>query len=405
MAAPLGVKAWRNAVLAIFTANGIAVATLLSRLPGIRDQLELEPGQVGFFLMWFAGGSIVGLLFSGQIVHALGPRRAMRIALPTAGLGLALAGIGAGLLELFAVAVVGGAVFGAFSGINDVSMNVDGAANERAIGRNIMPWFHAGFSLGAVIGAGLGSAAAAAQLPIWLHFLVAGAFTALVGLVAPSWSPREDATVDAPPKPSLPERLAVWKEPRTLLIGVLVLCFAYVEGGANDWLALALVDGRGFDEAGGALMLGVFTAAMTLGRIAGPWVLDRFGRVPVLTASGALAVLGLALVIWIPSVPVIWIGTILWGLGAALGFPVGMSAAADIPSHAAARVSAVAFVGYLAFLAGPPVIGFVGEHIGVLLALVILLGLSVVAVVVAPAARPPAPGRPTGARVVSQEPL
>src|SRR5690606_27796867 len=98
---------------------------------------------------------------------------------------------------------------------------------------------------------------------------------------------------------------------------------------------------------------------------------------------------GLAVVILVPIVPVMIAGIVVWGLGAALGFPVGMSAAGDDPVGAAARVSAVATIAYCAFLVGPPVLGFVGESIGILNSLWIVFGLIVVAGLAVPAAREP----------------
>ena len=162
---------------------------------------------------------------------------------------------------------------------------------------------------------------------------------------------------------------------------------AFAEGSANDWLALAMVDGHSVTHAAGAAIFGVFVAAMTVGRIGGVFVLDRFGRVPVLRASAVLAIVGLLLVILVPSTAVAIVGTVLWGLGAALGFPVGMSAAADDPRKAAASVSAVATIGYCAFLVGPPVIGFLGQSIGLLHALFAVLVLIVAAGLASGAAR------------------
>jgi fucose permease len=150
-----------------------------------------------------------------------------------------------------------------------------------------------------------------------------------------------------------------------------------------------MVDGHGFDNAGGAVVLSVFLAAMTAGRIGGVVLLDRFGRVPVLRGSAALAVVGLLLVI---AVPVDWIavtGVVLWGLGASLGFPVGMSAAADDPRTATATVGAVATIGYTAFLVGPPLIGLIGEHVGILGGLLVVLVLIAAAGLASGAARPP----------------
>jgi MFS family permease len=162
---------------------------------------------------------------------------------------------------------------------------------------------------------------------------------------------------------------------------------AFSEGSANDWLTLATVDGHGTSKATGALVFGIFVTAMTVGRLAGVRLLDRFGRVPVLRFSAALAAVGLLIYILVPALPVAVIGVVLWGLGSALGFPVGMSAASDDPKTAAARVSAVATIGYFAFLVGPPSIGYLGQHFGLLIALFEVLVLVALAGLVSGAAR------------------
>jgi MFS family permease len=85
------------------------------------------------------------------------------------------------------------------------------------------------------------------------------------------------------------------------------------------------------------------------------------------------------LFVFSPTTPLAFAAVILWGLGASLGFPVGMSAAADEPAAAAGRVSVVASIGYCAFLGGPPLIGYLGQHITVLRALIavaVVLGLA-----------------------------
>jgi MFS family permease len=134
-------------------------------------------------------------------------------------------------------------------------------------------------------------------------------------------------------------------------------------------------------------VFGVFVAAMTVGRLVGVRLLDRFGRVPVLRVSAGLAVVGLLAFIYGPNLVVAIIGVALWGLGASLGFPVGMSAASDDPRTAAARVSVVATIGYAAFLIGPPLIGWLGQVTGYLHALVVVLVLVALAGIVSPAAR------------------
>jgi cyanate permease len=189
-----------------------------------------------------------------------------------------------------------------------------------------------------------------------------------------------------------------WREPRTLLVGVMVLAFALAEGIANDWLAIGLVDGFDASNATGALGFAVFVTAMTGFRLAGTVALDRFGRVRMLQVSAALIAAGVLLVVFGGSLPVAMAGAVVWGAGSALGFPVGMSAAADDPARAAARVSVVSSIGYTAFLAGPALLGWLGDQVGVHRALLVVLGAAAVAAAAAittsPApAREPAPNR------------
>ncbi len=175
-----------------------------------------------------------------------------------------------------------------------------------------------------------------------------------------------------------PAASAAWAEPRTLVVGLMVLCFAVAEGSANDWLTLALIDGHDAAPAVGVAGYATFVAAMTAGRVGGPPVLDRFGPAPVLAAGAVAVATGVVVTVLAPG-PLVVVGIVLWGLGAALGFPVGMSVAADDPRHAAARLAVVSTIGYGAFLAGPPLLGWLGDAVGTLPALL------AVAVLMAPA--------------------
>jgi len=128
---------------------------------------------------------------------------------------------------------------------------------------------------------------------------------------------------------------------------------------------------------------------MTAARFAGTGLIDRFGRVAVLYATMVAAGLGVVLIVFGDHPAVVITGIVLWGAGASLGFPVGMSAAADDPARAAARVSVVSTIGYSAFLAGPPLLGFVGDEVGTLKALLVVSVLLLPAALVVPAARAP----------------
>ena len=177
---------------------------------------------------------------------------------------------------------------------------------------------------------------------------------------------------------------------------------AFTEGTGNDWLGVATIDGYDAAPALGSLTFALFLAAMTLGRWFGPGVLDRYGRVVTLRVLSLTALAGLGLVVFGGSLPVAMIGAVLWGIGTALGFPVGMSAASDEPTHAAARVSVVATVGYVAFLAGPPLIGFLADDVGTLRALTVTGELVALGLLVSGALRPPAMSSDAPGRLISE---
>ncbi|MEP6843632.1 MAG: MFS transporter [Pseudolysinimonas sp.] len=387
---PARPTAWRNAVFVIFALNGFGMSAWVSRIPSVRDHLHITVAQVGILILGVSVGSVIGLILASHLVHWLGGRQSIRLSLVVAGGALALVGFGTTVLSSFGVVLAALVLYGFCSSICDVAMNVEGAAVERITGRTMMPLFHASWSLGTVVGAGLGSAAAFAGIdPVWhlgaIALLIVIATPIVVMFIPNADQMESDGSLATPL--TFRGRMAIWLEPRTLLIGLIVLGMAFTEGSANDWLALAMVDDRGVDNGQGALLFGVFTVSMTIGRIVGGPLIDRVGRVVALRASGAAAAVGLGIVILVPSVPVAVAGIVLWGIGASLGFPMGMSAAGDDPTRAAARVSAVATIGYLAFLVGPPLIGFVGQQIGLLNALWIVMALILLAMLAAPAAR------------------
>ncbi|WP_426245203.1 MFS transporter [Nocardioides sp. LHG3406-4] len=264
-------------------------------------------------------------------------------------------------------------------------MNVEGAEVERHLGRSIMPRFHAGFSLGTVVGALAGAGLVGLDAPASWHLgVVATASCGLVWSTSRSFLPIPDLSHE-----ERPGAYRAWLEPRTIVIGVMVLALALTEGTANDWLAVALVDGYDVSHPVGVAGFALFVAAMTGCRFVGTDLIDRFGRVGVLWSTMAAAGLGVVLIVFGQHPAVVAVGIVLWGAGAALGFPVGMSAAADDPSHAAARVSVVSTIGYAAFLAGPPLLGFLGDEVGTLSSLLVVACVLVPAALAVPAARQP----------------
>ncbi|MES2866256.1 MFS transporter [Microbacterium profundi] len=386
---------WRGAIFAIFLASGVSIATWASRVPDIKIALGIDNAQIGLLLLGMGIASILGISTSPAVMARIGARRGMLALMITLAIGLVLIGVGTTVFASFPVVIIGLALFGYGNGCLDVMMNVEATAIEQEAGKTILPLFHAFFSFGTVIGAGLGWVATTTHLTVAFHATVVAALIFVAAFVCIANVPNRDATLDpaeSGEKPHWRERmhvaLSAWREPRTYALGVVMLGMAFAEGGANDWLALGTSEDHGGGAAMGAAALTVFSVAMTTVRIFGGPLVDRFGRVLVLRILAVAATGGLLLFILAPTLPLVFVGAALWGVGASLGFPLGMSAAADDPAKAAARVSAAATIGYVAFLGGPPILGLISEHIGLLNTLFILVALVAASGFASGAARP-----------------
>jgi fucose permease len=398
----------KRAVYIAFIANGFIFASWAARIPQVRDELRVSPGVLGLILLCAAVGSTIATPLSGLVITWLGDARTVALMALTGAAGMATVGVGYryGIPPVAA----GLCVFGFSSGTWDVAMNVQGAAVEQALGRSIMSRFHAGWSIGTVAGAGAGAVMVALGVPVTVHLLAAALVIAVaVPIAARRFLPHARAPVQADTvQAGAGQRdgtatrrspLRAWTEPRTLLIGLFVLCMAFTEGTSNDWLSLAVIGGYHTAAALGTLTFAVFLAAMTAGRWFGPPFIDRYGRVRVLRVCAATALAGL-LVIEVGAVLAAALaGAVLLGLGTSLGFPTGISAAADDPRYAPGRVSTAASIGYLAFLAGPPSVGFLADHVGVLRGLSVAGVLLIVAFLLCPVTAPISPsGDPPNGR-------
>ena len=377
----------RRGVALVFVLNGLCFASLVARFPDVRADLSLSNGGLGLLLLSIAAGSVLALPSSGWLIDRWSAAAVVRAGALLVAAGLVIAAFGTALAASVPTVALGLFVNGVGTGVWDVAMNVEGAAVERELGRAIMPRFHAAWSGGSILGATIGIPVNALDLPLVVHLGTVG----VLACAGVWWG--SNGFLPAHPEHGGPSGLSAWREPRTLAIGLMVLAFALTEGVANDWLALALIDGYGVPDWLGVAGFALFVTSMTTGRVAGTVLLDRFGRVPVLLVTAASAVLGLLLVVYGDHPLLVVVGVIVWGLGASLGFPVGMSAAADEPARAAARVSVVATTGYVAFLGGPPLVGFVGDRVGTLPALLVVVVVLVPSALAIPAAREPVDAR------------
>jgi MFS family permease len=374
----------RAAVTIVFAINGLLYGAWASRIAAVSDRLHLTPGKLGIALAFIAVGSLVAMPIAGRAASRFGSRPATRTVLV---LFCVVAGLmpAAPSLELLCV---GCALLGAAAGSLDVTMNAHGVTVERRVARPILSSFHASFSLGGLIGALLGAGGAALGIDVRVELAVLGAASLLVGVVAsrsllPAAADVSDAARrrDGGRRPAVDRRLA--------LLGALAFCCLLCEGAAADWSAVYLDRSLAASAATAGLAYASFSVAMVAGRLVGDRLTVRFGPAALVRYGGILSAAGMTGTLLAGEQHVALAGFALLGAGLSIVVPqVFRAAAADADSGPA--LATVSTVGYLGFLAGPPLIGALAEltSLPLALGLVPLLGLAMAAL--APLARAPA---------------
>lgn len=364
-------RSLRMALFALFVVIGIATSTWVTRTPALRDALQASTEQMGLILFGFSLGSMGGILTANLLVERLMARRAMAAGMVVNLAGLSLLAMGAGMAST-PVVIAGFMLFGVGMGWADIAVNVEAGALERLQQRSLMTTLHGCFSLGAMLGALLGTGMAWLHVPVMWHLL--GVVALGVVLTPPLLRRVENHSAQSLAQSAASEEqggfvLKAFKDRRVLLIGLFALGLALTEGAAHDWLPLLMVDGYQFSNAQGTLIYMLFTLGVTISRLGGHWLLQRFTRLALMRASALLGGLGLLVVVFAQH-PVLGAAAVVcWGVGSALGFPLALSAAAEGDGNSAQRVGAVASLGYVAILVGPPALGFVGEVWGLRLAM------------------------------------
>jgi MFS family permease len=394
-AGPPVLARWRWTITAAFGLGGITISAWGPRLPAIKTSLGIGTATIGLLLAGVTIGAIGGLLASSPVLHWLGSRRAVTGALLLIAAALAVMGAGllAGLVPVLAVAFV---IVGFGIGLLDVLINVEGAAVERAARRTLMPMMHAAWSVGVAAGSGIGAACAALGVAPAAQMIAEAVLIAAAALAMAAGIPAGNRGSDGQPRPDRGSRLRHWLHGwldwRLLLIGVVMLGVELGEGSAGNWLTLAVRNGHGQAAAVAALFATAFAVGEAVTRIFGGPLVDRLGRVLTIRVTTALGVVGVLLFILAGNIWVVLAGVLLWSAGVSMGFPLGMSAAAESGPDPAARVSVVASIGYFANLAGPPAIGVLAQSAGLLNAMWLIVALFVAAFAAAGSLRPRPPG-------------
>lgn len=362
----------RGAAVALrvqFFVMGVVFATWGVHVPTVKAHYGLGEQGVALAMLASGVGALAALAHAGRIVGRWGPRVIAAV------MGCASAAAIAALIATphYAALMLAMLVFGSTGSLFDVSLSTEASEIERLTGKPLMSGFHGMFSVGGMVGAGLGAAVPQLGLTPQGHLLLATGLCAVaVLLAARAMLPLPEHHDESAHHP-----LSLPRGP-LLLLGVLAAMGLIAEGAIYDWSVLFMKQDRASEASTAALAYASFSAAMAAGRFGGDWVRARLAPRRLLRASGVLAAAGMALVLAVDSVWVALAGFALVGLGLSNVVPVLFSAASQVPGISPAHgIAAVSGVGYLGMMAGPPLIGLIAEHSSLTVGLLVVVVFAV----------------------------
>jgi len=379
------------AMAIFFFSFGFQSAIWVVRIPEVRELVHVNTAILGILFLVGALGAMSSLMAAPLVIA----RWSTRAGVWSGFVFYALGSIGAAWALVTGNPILLGIsnfVSGIGAGLADVSVNVESAELEKRAGRALLPQLHGSFSFGTLAGALMGFVTISTHFPLPLQNVVIAVLFLLILVFCYRYIPRGTGQTrgehaQAEPTPA-GERRRNWKNPRLVLLGLAIFGGSVAEGGANDWLALAMVDDYRIPGEIAAITFAVLVGAMTVARLAGGKLVDKFGRVATLRSFAIVGLIGVLLVILgAPVAWVAWVGAALWGFGVALVFPVIISASADGP-NSSSRVAVVTAFGYSAFLVAPPLLGFIAQTIGLLNMFWVFIGLLGLLFIASGASRP-----------------
>jgi len=357
----------RLAVSLAFLANGLGFANWAARIPAVKDDVGLSTGALGVALLGIALGAVVAMPLAGALLVRFGSRKLTRLTLALFCVTLPLPALAGSLPALLGAL----ALLGIASGSLDVSMNAQAVVIEQRYGRPLLAGLHGLWSLGSLGGALLGGLAAAAGIVPRVHLLAVAAVLLAGGLYAtrrllPGGADRDQAT----PRFVRPTRTLA-------LLGAIAFCGLLSEGAAYDWSSVYLRDSLGASEGPAVSAYAAFTFTMTVGRLVGDRLRARYGSRALLGSAALVAAAGLGGGLALRHTVAAVIGFAVLGAGLSCIVPIVFGAAGSaggLPSGPA--IAVVSTVGYLGFIAGPPIIGGIGEITSLPAALTLVVALT-----------------------------
>lgn len=345
----------RLAVSLLFLMNGFVTGSWAPKIPEFKDRLGISESVLGLLILMFGIGSLVLMPIAGGFIARVGSQKVVKVtAILLSPLLLLLT-----LLPNVWAAAVGMFLLGGFVGAMDVAMNANAVEVEKSMRRAIMSSCHAYWSLGGLIGAGIGGFLMA-HFGVLPHVLVVTVLSLTV--IAIAWPM---ILADKPHPATTKEKLRLPMTPLPWLIGIMALFSMVPEGTVLDWGALYLRNELGASVELSGFGFAAFSATMATMRFAGDHVRDRFGAKRTLRICTVTALVGMVLAGLAPDAYIAILGFAIAGIGISNMVPIAFSAAGNMPGlQPGIGLSVATFMGYSGMLFAPSLIGFVAEHTG-----------------------------------------
>jgi predicted MFS family arabinose efflux permease len=359
----------RIAVSFIFFINGFIFANWVARSPELQQIYGLSNSAFGNLLLAMAIGALFAMPFSGGLIAKIGSQKVTTwttFIFCTLVLGIPLMNFFPPLLILLFT------IIGISTGMMDVAMNAQAVLVEQKMKKPIMSSFHAAYSVGNVVGAGVGAMFAKFAIPLPFHILAICIFGILLAIWCVQQLISEDIKTEEKQKTSafqLPNK-------QLLALGLIAFCCMFGEGAMSDWTTIYMHKNIGLDKASAPLGYLCFTITMTIGRLFGDYFRQRFGDYKILIFNSLLSVFGFSIVLLNTNLILICIGFLLVGLGLSIIVPIAYSRGGSAPDLApGVGLAMITTIGYGAFLISPPLIGYISDASSLLTAFWIVFGL------------------------------
>ncbi|MEN9707385.1 MAG: hypothetical protein RIS31_951 [Actinomycetota bacterium] len=379
---------WFAATSMIFFTRAALYSTWQSRSPEVQSFLHLDTAQMGWFVMLYPVGGILGVFFANSLTNRFGSNKLTIVGFSVS--AAALAGLAftvpAGNVLVSSALLV---LMGFPMAIADFTGNYEGSEVDKRSKRSLFPAIHSTFGIGMIVAAAFAGWALTNKVDLTTNYLGIAAIVAIGSIWAGTVFPENEAAKLTASEKTEHKKLdkLVWTERRTIIIAIIGFSFIMTEIGAGTWVPIALKT-SGFSGAEAAAAFGMMWFVITAGRAVGGFLVDRIGRFRTVLFSTVVTAAGITIFLLDSVIHQPILGLVVWGIGQALGFPMAVSSMSDDPKKSPARINMIITVVYISSIAVGPVLGTIGQAFGIYIAFAVPALLMVLSAVLSPATKP-----------------